>query len=205
MLYAKYFISVINMSPKPGSAENKEKARLSIDEWLGAALEALANYGPEVLTIEKLCKHLGVSRGSFYWHFKNRDDFIKKLVQYWDTRLTNSIAETTQLVQEDPSQTLMFLMDLITETNAGRYDIPIRSWAATNPHAAAAVKQTDTTRYNFVKSLFSGIGFSGDELEIRVRAFVVYFSMERALTIEEKPKERKRRLTLLHQLLTQRV
>ena len=180
----------------------KNKPRLSRDEWLEAALDALAEQGPGVLTIDKLCGHLGVSRGSFYWHFRDRNDFIESLVSFWDTRLTDAMASLSGAFVGGPLEKLEFLTEMLTSTNAGRYDIPIRAWAAKNELAAKAVQKTDQTRYTYVRSLFEELGFTGEDLEMRTRTYVVFYSLERGITIEETPEERNQRFQLRHQLLT---
>ena len=53
------------------------ESRYKIEDWLKSALEALAHKGSEAISIQRLCDQLGVSRGSFYWHLKNRDTFIE--------------------------------------------------------------------------------------------------------------------------------
>lgn len=191
------------MATKTKKKPQRPARRLSLELWLEEALEALAEHGPQVLTVEKLCKRLKVSRGSFYWHFKDRDDFIQKVVNFWDKRLTGSIRDAAKLGQGDAAERLLFLMELIDRANAGRYDIPIRAWAAANARAAKAVRRTDRTRYEYVRSLFAELGFTGDELEMRTRTFVAFHGLERGLSIVENPKDRKRRLKLRHKLLIQ--
>ncbi len=176
--------------------------RFKIDDWLSEALEALVREGPEVISIQRLCGYLGVSRGSFYWHFKNRDDFVEKLVHFWINKTTNAIADAVQDLDGTPSDKLLFLAKQIIESNATRYEISIRAWASLNPIAAAAVKRADRVRYNTVKGLFAAIGFSGNELEMRTRTFVVYYSLEEAISVRESKKDRMASIELRHRILT---
>ena len=178
------------------------KARLSREGWLAAALDALADQGPRVLTIDKLCNRLGVSRGSFYWHFENRNDFIQSLVFFWDARLTGELAQLSESFEGGPLDKLNFIAEMLTSTNAGRYDVHIRAWASRNELAAKAVRKSDKTRYSYVRSLFQELGFKGEELEMRTRTFVVFYSLERAITVKETSKQRSTRLALRHRLLT---
>lgn len=178
------------------------KTRLDRETWLLRALEALAEEGPQVLAVEKLCSRLGVSRGSFYWHFKNRAEFVRDLVDYWDQRFTQAIRDTVAVHEGDAAERLMALTELIQQVKAARFDLAIRSWAGAEPEAAAAVKRTDETRYRFVRSLFAELGFQGDELEMRTRTYVVFSSMDDALGKPESPKGRVRRNKLRHRLLT---
>mgnify|MGYP001818805485 CR=1 FL=1 len=186
---------------------NKDKhaqhqGRMDIETWLESALEALATKGPQVLAVEKLCRQLGVSRGSFYWHFKNRAEFVQRLAEFWDARFTRAIRDIVAAAPVGPAERLMLLIDTIQDLDIIRFDVPIRAWANTEPLAAEVVKQSDATRYRFVRSQFEELGFSGDELEMRTRTFVVFHSLDNSFTLEESAKARKRRRKLRHRLLT---
>ena len=175
-----------------------------MDTWLNEALEALADAGPEVLTIDKLCRRMNVSRGSFYWHFKGREDFVTKMTEYWYQLVTAAVAKIVELHEGNASERLLFLSQMLTSTDILRYDISIRSWASTNEQAAKAVKRADESRFKVTRALFAEIGFAGDQLEMRTRTFVAYYSMENALYKKEKKEERQRRVKLRHRMLTRR-
>ena len=67
--------------------------RYSREDWLHKALEVLAAKGPSQLNIGALCKALGVTRGSFYWHFEDRKDFIHELLELWHEEYTARMPE----------------------------------------------------------------------------------------------------------------
>lgn len=185
-----------------GPKRPRSGVRLDRETWLLRALEALADEGPQVLAVETLCARLGVTRGSFYWHFKTRSAFVEELVADWDKRFTQAICDEIAVQQGDAAERLLALMALIDQAGATRFDIPVRAWAAAEPSALAAVKRTDQARYRFVRSLFAELGFSGDELEMRTRTFVVYFSLQNAISVDESKKTKDRRNQLRHRLLT---
>ncbi len=181
------------------------ESRYNIDDWLQGALEALARKGPQAISIQRLCDQLGVSRGSFYWHFRNRDRFIEKLTQYWLDRTTGAIADAVRDLDGSAADKLLYLARQVIASDATRYDIPIRAWAEINPIAAAAVKRADRMRYKVVRALFAEIGFSGEELEMRARMFVVYYSSESAISVRESKKDRLARIESRHRLLTRQA
>jgi AcrR family transcriptional regulator len=176
--------------------------RMDLDTWLERALEALLAKGPQVLTVEKLCRELGVSRGSFYWHFKNRADFVRRLTEFWGTRFTQSIRDTVANAPVGPAERLMLLSEFIQDLDLNRFDMSVRTWANTEPVAAEIVRRVDETRYRYVRSQFKELGFSGDELEMRTRTFVVFHSMQDMFTLQESAEAGKRRRKLRHRLLT---
>ena len=67
-------------SKQPKKSVNDRQSRKS---WLNAALQALAAGGIDQVKVESLAKDLGVTKGSFYWHFKDRDQFLDELLNFW--------------------------------------------------------------------------------------------------------------------------
>lgn len=163
--------STADRADAPNSRYDREK-------WLEAALEILSSEGSARLTVRHLAESLGVTTGSFYWHFKDRDDFIRGIVEYWMERCTASVARQIAEASLNPSDQLLRLMQIITDEDVGIYDVPIRAWAAHNPKVARAVGEVDQIRYGAVRGIFAAMGFEDPELDMRTRTFVVYHSME---------------------------
>ena len=186
----------------PRQAKTVASQRLSRGEWLGSALEAVAKEGGGVLTIDELVQRLGVSRGSFYWHFKDRTDFVRQLVGYWSELFTQEVAKETDQSKGKAEERLISLAEHIVSGRLARYDIAIRAWALHDPVAARGVKKVDEFRLKYVRSLFEDMGFEGEELETRTRTFVVFYSLEPGLFVGISRKEQLRQLILRHRLLT---
>jgi len=66
-------------------------SRLDREEWLARALEVLGKQGAGELTVESLARQLGVTKGSFYWHFKDRANYFRQLIEYWDEFFTQTV------------------------------------------------------------------------------------------------------------------
>ncbi len=187
---------------KSKSKDSKKGQRMSQEEWLVYALEALEKEGGSVLTIDGLSRRLGVSRGSFYWHFKNRTDFIRQLVDYWATLSLSSVDSEVDLPEVDAKQRLLSLMEAIVNRRLARYDIAIRAWASRDPLAEKMVKKVDEFRLGFVSSLFAEIGFENDELKMRARTLAGYFSLEPALFPRISHREQLKHIKNMHALFT---
>ena len=155
----------------------KNKSRLDRNEWLERSLALLAqNKGN--FNIDELVKQLGVTKGSFYWHFKNRDDFVNKLLDYWESSSTQSVfIEMEKYSNKDAETRLLKLMRLLRNKEVCNYDIAMRNMATLNKEVATKVVKVDEMRLNFVNSLFEEIGFSGKDLEVRVHVFAVFHSL----------------------------
>ena len=185
----------------PRSTGTVKHKRLSRNEWLARAIEVLSREGGSVLTVDALVQRLKVTRGSFYWHFEDRTDFIRQLVDYWSTVFTQEVAKETNELGGNAESRLLALMKIIVRKKLSQYDIPIRAWASHDSVAARRVKMVDQFRTDYVRSLFAEMGFTGDELEMRTRTIVVFYSLEPGIFLRIPSKQQLKQLKLRHALL----
>jgi AcrR family transcriptional regulator len=161
---------------------SRQRIRRSRDEWLAAALEVLSR-DPSHLRIDEIANQLGVSKGSFYWHFEDRTAFAVALAEYWKDTLTESIRDTVHSMQGSPHERLLTLMKLIEESGVGKHDLAVRAWARHEQAVLPIVRQVDRMRLKEVRNIFSDMGFEDPELAMRVRLFVVYHAFKDVLTV----------------------
>jgi AcrR family transcriptional regulator len=156
-------------------------ARLSREEWLARALEVLGKKGAGQLTVESLARQLGVTKGSFYWHFTDRADFFRQLIEYWDERFTQTVTTEISELGGSAEERLLELMRLVHSKRLDRFEMPVRAWAQQNPALAPLVRKVDRHRTLFVRSLFLEMGFDEDEADMRTRIFLTYMITQRFL------------------------
>lgn len=173
------------------------QARLSRSDWLAAARNILIASGIDAVKVDRVAKSLNVTRGGFYWHFKDRQDLHEALLDGWE-RETNRMFEATLSGgdYEDGVAEFQALVDAWIEedTYSPAYDAAMRDWARTSKHAATAVRRVDKHRIAIITRIFEDLGFSGTEAFIRAR--ITYFHQVGyyALGLGESPKERKKLL-----------
>ena len=155
--------------------------RLDREGWLSRALEVLGKQGAGALTVESLARQLGVTKGSFYWHFKDRADFFRQLIEYWDKQFTQTVIAKISTQDSPPEERLLELMRLVHSKRLDRFEMPVRAWAQQNPALAPLVRSVDKHRIDFVCSLFMEMGFAKDEAEMRTRVFLTYMITQRQL------------------------
>jgi len=83
---------------------------------------------------------------------------------------------------------------IVTEGNLGKYDAAFDSWAAHEPAIANRVREVYQWRYDYVGSLFRGLGFRGIELETRTAAFLSFLKVETRVTGKPRPRRTRRRM-----------
>ena len=135
------------------------RARLSAADWAEAALAAMAEGGPAAVAVEPLAVRLGATKGSFYWHYRNRDALIQAALELWERRSTEEIIALVG-VHDDPRAQLRDLFARVIGF-AGRTPLETRLVAATDqPAVAEVVRRVVQRRVAFVIGLFEQAGFS---------------------------------------------
>jgi AcrR family transcriptional regulator len=167
---------------------------MSRDQWLARALDVIASKPHGKLRIHELVKDLGVTRGSFYWHFKSREDFVRSLAEYYDRWSTEQVIAAVQAGGGDARQRLRKIMEFVFSKRMGRYEMAVHAWAFQEPAVAEAVQRSEENRLAYARTLFEEMGFTGDQLETRVRAFLGYMNLDHSWFAREGDDERLRLL-----------
>ncbi|NES00684.1 MAG: TetR/AcrR family transcriptional regulator, partial [Symploca sp. SIO1B1] len=141
--------------------------------------------------------------GSFYWHFKNREDFLEAILQEWVNWQTNSIIEQVEALGGDATTKLLYLFELAIQDD-GRAENAIRAWATSNSKITTVLAQVDQRRLNYTKDLFLEVGFA--PFDAMVRARMVYYALVGEFTIGTRSDQTERlaEIRLQHAILTQR-
>jgi AcrR family transcriptional regulator len=187
----------------PKTKRVEKSKRLSRDDWLAAALEVLKSEGVGNVSIVRIARDLGVTSGSFYWHFEDRNELLQSLLDFWVRAQTETVFEKVD--RADPSERLLKLMEILTLGEEARYEVAVRAWAGFDKMAAEVVRRTDKRRIEFLRSIFHELGFSGIEAEMRARLFVYYQLAEPSVLWREPKSKRREIIQLRHRLLTSRV
>jgi len=82
--------------------------RLDATTWADAALEVVSESGVAAVGVEPLARRLGVTKGSFYWHFKTRDDLLLAAAERWESTGTQEVIERVQRI-DDPRERMVSL------------------------------------------------------------------------------------------------
>jgi len=174
--------------------------RLTRDAWLKAAL-SLCVAGIDKLKVAPLAEYLGVTTGSFYWHFKNRRELLEALLDYWEREMTDAAIEGARQFPGPPADRILLIMETVMSDKLARYDLPIWQWAQSDTRANRVFKRVLKKRFEFAAWMFSQAGFSREQAEIRGRMMVIYMMGETTL-IPESMAKRKEFIKLKHAILT---
>ncbi|WP_299293759.1 TetR/AcrR family transcriptional regulator [uncultured Tateyamaria sp.] len=132
--------------------------RLTREAWISHGFDVLRSTGHEALKADTLCKALGVSRGSFYWHFPSLGEFHDALLVAWRQRNTEAVIAELQ-EHPDAETQLATLIQKAIETPQP-LENAMRRWGGANPDVASALAQVDLLRRTYLVELLMGAGVS---------------------------------------------
>ncbi len=159
------------------------KKRLERKDWIDAGLRMLAAHGVDAVRVERLAAALKVTKGSFYWHFKDRGDLLATLIDAWKSRATLAVIEQVEANGGDAATRLRTLFSIVSP-NDGRLDLALRAWAGQDPTAQAALEEVDEHRLRYLETLFLALGFSAEASAARARfsyhALIGQFMMDKS-------------------------
>lgn len=152
------------------------RASLTPERWVDAATEVLVDHGIDSVRVDVLARALKVTRGSFYWHFKDREDLLRAVLQAWRARATEQLTKRLESAHDDPRAQIRDLISLPfrgrSAVRAARIELAIRAWARRDAMARAFVDEADAARMGYIAQVFSSLGFG--IAEARARAFLLY-------------------------------
>lgn len=162
------------MAKTPGNATSSSKratakAQLTRDDWLDAAAGEVAAGGFSNLRVLTLAKRLNVTRGSFYWHFRDHEDLVVSFLGRWRDRRFVEL-DYMRPKGENPEQELHQILQLLL-TDAARnirrlqVELAVRDYARRNDHAARIVDEVDQARVEQNKLLFRNLGVTEGQVE----------------------------------------
>lgn len=155
--------------PRTPSRAATSKAQLTRDDWLDAAAGEVAAGGFSNLRVLTLAKRLGVTRGSFYWHFRDHEDLVVSFLDRWRDRRFVEL-DYMRPKGENPEEELHQILQILL-TDAARnirrlqVELAVRDFARRNEHAARIVDEVDRARVEQNKLLFRHLGVAGDQVE----------------------------------------
>ena len=159
-------------------SKKSAKARVSKDQWLQCAMEVFAREGNKGVRVEYLAREIGVAKAGFYWHFKDREDLLGHMLDFWLHEFTETVMLNMESLDLGPKERLGLLLKMVEDYDLARYDVNFRTWAKTDPLVAKKVKAVVKLRLEAVRKAISELGFDNEDLEFRTHLFVCYLSNE---------------------------
>ncbi len=154
--------------------ERKESSstRLTRDDWVQAALAAIADGGLAAVAVEPLAARLGATKGSFYWHFANRDALLQAALAQWEEQTTTVVAGEIRSAPQDPAARLKMLISRVIALAEQDSVGPALIANAKHPAVKPILTRVTEARIGLTVELLRDMGF--DPAQARLRATLAY-------------------------------
>lgn len=170
----------VKPSPKttPSRARSRassERTQLDPARWVDTAIDVLASDGVTGLRVEVLAKRCGVTKGSFYWHFKDRQALLDAVLLRWKEGRIRDIEKTTSVSPGQERDQLHFAIEVygaVRNRKGMAIELAVRDWARHDAHAARIVESVDLYRLDCTRKLFVAAGMS--DAEAKSRSLLLY-------------------------------
>ena len=170
--------------------------QLSAKDWLDQGLKTLAQNGFTALKAEPLAKAMGVSRGSFYWHFADIGAFHAAILKRWREVAAEQVIAGLEASARDGNPLALLLRGAFGNKQA--LERAVRSWAAVDPKARAAVQAIDRRRVDYVDRMLRQAGLEADVA--RARAQILYWAFL-GYALSDQPLPQAKQQAVLDELL----
>lgn len=158
--------------------------RGSQEGWLEAAYSSLIDSGVDSVKILPLAKKLNLSRTSFYWFFKDREELLDALVQKWRDKNTGNLIKQSEAYAESLAEAMLNVFDcwLNKDLFDSQFEFAVRSWALQSSDILKEVHEADQTRVEALSRMFMRFGLEAVPADVRARTTYLvqigYISMQ---------------------------
>ncbi|MBB4571717.1 TetR/AcrR family transcriptional regulator [Rhizobium leucaenae] len=163
---------------------NESGWRGSQEGWLEAAYSSLIESGVDSVKILPLAKKLKLSRTSFYWFFKDREELLSALLARWREKNTGGIIKQSEAYAESLAEAMLNVFDcwLNKDLFDSQFEFAVRSWALQSPGILNEVREADQTRVEALTRMFIRFGLEAGAADVRARTTYLvqigYISMQ---------------------------
>lgn len=158
--------------------------RGSIDGWLEAAYDALLEGGVDAVKILPLAKRLKLSRTSFYWFFRDREELLAALIARWRDKNTGNLIRQAEAYAESIAEATLNVFDCWLDRDLfdAKFEFAIRSWALQSDEILKEVQAADNARLAALGRMFERFGHEPVAADVRARTLYLvqigYISMQ---------------------------
>ena len=150
------------------AAKKKERSTLSAGDWEQQALALIAEKGIRAIAVESLARRMGVTKGSFYWHFANRDALLEQSLLRWEKHDAANL-QASMGTNGDPRDRLRSLFRGTGQESLTHNVYSALCTAADHPMVEPLLERVAKRRIRYIEAAFAEIGFDADEALHRAR------------------------------------
>jgi AcrR family transcriptional regulator len=177
-----------------------ENRRLSRKDWINGAIAFLSQHSVGTLRLDLLIKQMGVTKGSFYWHFASREALLDAVLESWQTHMIRDVEVWLESAAGSPADRVRRLLRIgisaRPDVPGGPFELSLRDWARRDSRVAKIVMGVDAERLRIVKSLYLEMGLTADQAEAQALLHMTYVVGGRMMLFDGNRSTVERRLQI---------
>ena len=184
------------MTEKPRTAPHDPRpvahTKVTREDWLNVARDILISDGVDSVKVLTIGNRLEVSRSSFYWYFKSRQDLLNQLLAEWERTNTGIMVAHCRMPAKTITAACNNFFRCIVDPDGFNHqlDFAVREWARRDGKVRRVIDRSDTARHAAITEMFIRHGYDPAEADIRARVLyyqqIGYYALELAETLEER-------------------
>lgn len=148
--------------------------RLTTEDWTARALQLLVDEGVGALKVARLCRELGVTKGSFYWHFSDLEALKKAVADRWCAQTRAALSEMASLGDLPPLERIRIMASQLIDDRSWSVERALRDWARGDAQVAAAIAESEQHVFSLVQDALQELGH--DPRSARMRAGLLTYA-----------------------------
>lgn len=155
--------------------QTKRSGRLTESDWVNSAMEIMLQENIKGIKITTLCSKLGVTKGSFYWHFTKRSDLLVAMLKEWRKRMTMNVIRSIGKSGQSGLNRIRHILKSNRHPRADHFsaiEMNIRDWSRRNELPRDAIDEVDNIRIKYYEQIFLEEGYPADKA--RHHAYLAY-------------------------------
>ena len=157
---------------------------LSVEAWCRAAAQLIIREGVQALAVEPMTRVLGVTKGSFYWHFENRDALVHETLKRWETDQTRDLFARFESIRDPLTRIRILMFAAFEDVETGLFFAALAA-SSEDPRVRPYLERVSAQRLDFVTESFKALGLGAEESRRRAlfaySTYVGYFHLLRAM------------------------
>jgi len=155
-------------------AQSAASGRLTVDDWTERALALVMDEGVGAIKINRLCRELGVTKGSFYWHFADLDALLAAIAGRWAAETRQILSGLTELEGLPPLERIRAMALRLIDDRSWSVERALREWAKNDAVVAAVIVESDQFVFGLVQAALLELGHT--EQDARLRAGLLVYA-----------------------------
>lgn len=187
-----YTVAMTSTTTAPAPDKPERRGRLSAEDWAQAALDLIAEHGVAAVAVEPLARRLGVTKGSFYWHFPSRDALLQAALERWESFEQEAVFGTLEAIP-DPRERLRNLFQLVAHEARSHVIYSALLNALDHPTVQPVMERVSQRRLEYLTASFRQAGLGRSDAQHRARlayaAYVGFLQLQLQLQNSRPPRE----------------